>query len=190
MRPSTPVHHCGRIALFAATLTMTIGARAQQPAPPAQGSPANGNPAPDATGQEPQHIHPAPTNLQVLPKNLTGEQVHEIMEKWEGYLGTKCSTCHAPDPKNIGPNGRPRLNYADDSKKEKATARLMFKMTEMINVDYIGKIDSSGEPVTCGTCHQGHLGPEPYKIPKEDHDHDHDHDHDGPPPPGAAAPAK
>jgi hypothetical protein len=61
----------------------------------------------------------------------------------------------------------------------------MFKMMEQINVDYIGKIDSSGEPVTCGTCHRGHLGPEPYKIPDEDHDHDHPG-----PPPGAAPPAK
>jgi hypothetical protein len=130
----------------------------------------------------PPRSFPAPTNLQVLPKTLTGQQVHEIMEKWEGYLG---GHCHAADPNNIGPNGRPRLNFADDSKKEKATARLMYKMTEGINVDYIGKIDSSGEPVTCGTCHRGHLGPEPYKIPPEDHDHDHPG-----PPPGAAPPAK
>ena len=178
MKPSTLVQHCGRIALFAATVTMNIGAQAPQSAPPPQGSTAPGGPPPPRS-------FPAPTNLQVLPKTLTGNQVHEIMEKWEGALGGKCSTCHTADPNNIGPNGRPRLNFADDSKKEKATARQMFKMTEMINVDYIGKIDSSGEPVTCGTCHRGHLGPEPYKIP----DDDHDHDHPGPPPP-AAAPAK
>jgi hypothetical protein len=187
LRTSRFIQHCGRIALFAATMTLSIGAQAPQSAPPTQGpatnSPANGN-----GGPESHHNHPAPTNLKVLPKTLTGEQVHEIMEKWEGYLGTKCSTCHAADPKNIGPNGRPRLNFADDSKKEKATARLMYKMTEGINVDYIGMIDSSGEPVTCGTCHRGHLGPEPYKIPPEDHDHDHDHD--GPPPASGAAPAK
>lgn len=178
MRTSSFIQHCGRIALFAATVTLCVGAQAPPSAPPAQGSPAAGS----------QHNHPAPTNLKVLPKTLTGEQVHEIMEKWEGYLGTKCSTCHAADPNNIGPNGRPRLNYADDSKKEKATARLMYKMTEGINVDYIGMIDSSGEPVTCGTCHRGHLGPEPYKIPPEEHDHDHDHD--GPPPAGSGASAK
>jgi hypothetical protein len=171
LKSSTLVHQCGRIALFAAILCLSVSAQAQQPASTAQGSSAAGGAQPG-----PQHNHPAPTNLQVLPKTLTGEQVHEIMEKWEGYLGTKCSHCHAADPKNIGPNGRPRLNYADDSRPEKATARLMYKMTEQINVDYIGKIDTSGEPVTCGTCHRGHLGPEPYKIPPEEHDHDHDHD--------------
>jgi hypothetical protein len=181
LKPSTLVHHCGRIALFASALTIIVSAQAQQSAQPSQASSASGAPAP-------QHSHGVPTNLQVLPKTMTGEQVHELMEKWEAYLGTKCSHCHTADPKNIGPNGRPRLNYADDSKPEKATARLMFKMTEGINVDYIGKIDSSGEPVTCGTCHRGHLGPEPYKLPPDDHDHDHDHD--APPPAGGGAPAK
>ena len=131
------------------------------------------------------HAHPpapAPTNLQVLPKNLTGEQVHEIMHKWEDELGTNCAACHAADPKNIGPNGKPRLNFADDSKPEKATARKMVQMTEEINTQYISKIENSGDPVTCGTCHRGHLGPQPFKA-DADGDHDHDHDH-----PAAAAP--
>ena len=114
---------------------------------------------------------PAPTNLKVLPKNLTGPQVHEIMEKWEGELGTSCKTCHAADPKNLGPNGKPRLNFADDSKEDKQTARKMFKMVEEINANYISKIDSSGAPVTCGTCHRGHLGPEPFAAPEHDHAH-------------------
>lgn len=178
MRTSRLIQQCGRIALFAVAVTLSVGAQVPPASQPTSGSPSQGV----------QHNHPAPTNLKVLPKTLTGEQVHEIMEKWEGYLGTKCSTCHAADPNNVGPNGRPRLNYADDSKKEKATARLMYKMTEGINVDYIGMIDSSGEPVTCGTCHRGHLGPEPYKIPPEEHDHDHDHE--GPPPAGSGIPAK
>ena len=121
----------------------------------------------------PPHEMPAPSNLKVLPRNLTGQQVHEIMDKWEGELGAKCSTCHAADPKNIGPNGKPRLNFADDSKEEKRTARVMYQMMENINTSYIAKIDSSGEPVTCGTCHRGHLGPETFVPAKEDHDHAH-----------------
>jgi hypothetical protein len=122
----------------------------------------------------PPHVMPAPTNLQVLPKNLTGEQVHEIMEGWEGMLGTSCKTCHVEDKKNLAPNGRPRLNFADDSKDEKKTARIMFKMMENINSNYIAKVDSSGEPVTCGTCHRGHLGPEPF-VPAAEKEHDHAH---------------
>jgi hypothetical protein len=127
------------------------------------------------TPPPPPHEHPAPTNLKVLPRNLTGEQVHEIMEQWEGELGSGCKTCHAVDPKKVAPNGRPVLNFADDSKKEKQTARKMYKMTEEINANYIAKIDSSGAPVTCGTCHRGHLGPEPFVVPEEKEDHDHAH---------------
>jgi hypothetical protein len=158
--------------LTAAVFAVT--AVAQTPQAPQSQQPAAGSPGPHS-----QHTHPAPTNLQVLPKTMTGEQVHELMEKWEGSLGVHCGTCHAADPKNIGPNGRPRLNYADDSKPEKATARLMYKMTEDINMNYVSKVPSSEVPVTCGTCHRGHLGPEPFVIPSDDHDHDHE----GPGPP-------
>lgn len=132
---------------------------------------------------EHEHAHgpsPAPTNLQVLPKTMTGDQVHELMHKWEASLGSECSTCHAADPKNLGPNGKPRLNFADDSKPEKTTARLMVRMVEEINTQYIGKIENSGEPVTCSTCHRGHLDPPPFVAPP-----DHDHDHGAPPPAGA-----
>jgi hypothetical protein len=138
-----------------------------------------------ATPPAPAHAHPpapAPTNLQVLPKTLTGEQVHEIMHKWEADLGVECSMCHAADPKNIGPNGRPRLNYADDSKKEKATARLMASMMQDINQNYISKVDGEGGPVTCGTCHRGHAQPEAF-VPKPEHE-EHEHEH----PSGAPVP--
>ena len=156
--------------LTVAVFAIATVAQAPQAAPPLAGSP----PAPP-----PPRVYPAPTNLKVLPKDLTGQQVHDIMEKWEGSLGAHCNTCHTPDPNNIGPNGRPRLNFADDSKKVKATARLMFTMMEKINRNYIVKIDSSGAPVTCGTCHRGHVGPEPFVIPRED----------GPRPPQGPPPA-
>ena len=94
------------------------------------------------------------------------------MHKWSAELGTGCKTCHVADPKNVGPDGKPRLNYADDSKEEKKTARVMFKMMEDINMNYVSKIDSSGAPVTCGTCHRGHLGPEPY-VPSVAAEHAH-----------------
>jgi hypothetical protein len=168
-------------ALFAvAVFAVSTVAQAPQAAPPAPGQalPAGARPG------GPPRSFPAPTNLKVLPKDLTGEQLHEIMEKWAGSLGTHCNTCHAADPKNIGPNGRPRLNFADDSKEDKLTARLMYKMTEDINVNYVSKVPNSDEGVTCGTCHRGHLGPEPFVIPEDDHDHDHP----GAPPAGAPAP--
>src|SRR5580698_9944957 len=154
------------VTVVAASVSLFAGRSlvfaAQEPIPP---------PPQSQPGGPPPHEMPAPTNLKVLPKNLTGAQVHEIMEKWEGELGTSCKTCHAADPKNLGPNGKPRLNFPDDSKEDKQTARKMFKMVEEINANYISKIDSSGMPVTCGTCHRGHLGPEPFTAPEHDHAH-------------------
>jgi hypothetical protein len=151
-------------AVTAAIFASTAGSvrAAQQPAPP---------PMP----MQQHHAAPAPTNLQVLPKNLTSEQVHQIMHQWAAELGTECSTCHTADTKNVGPNGRPRMNFADDSKPEKNTARLMYKMTQEINEKYISMVDNSGMPVTCGTCHRGHVSPAPFTPKVEDEDHDHDH---------------
>jgi hypothetical protein len=158
---------------FLASRTL-ISVRAATPATPAQvAQPQTTQPAPPPP---PPHTMAAPINLKVLPRNLTGEQVHEIMEQWEGELGSGCKTCHAADPKNLAPNGRPRLNFADDSKPEKQTARKMYLMVQDINKNYIAKIDSSGAPVTCGTCHRGHLGPELFAAaPEKEHDHDHEH---------------
>ena len=150
-------------AVFA--ITTVAQAPQTQQAPQAQPASAGGPPPGQRNGPR-----AAPTNLKVLPKDLTGDQVHEIMEKWEGSLGTHCSTCHTADPNNIGPNGRPRLNYADDSKPEKAIARMMFTMTEDINKNYVSKVPNSEIAVTCGTCHRGHLGPEPFVIPPDEHD--------------------
>ena len=165
--------------LTSAVLAMTPIAQAPQAAPAQQPQPGGPPPLPPRT-------YPAPTNLKVLPKNLTGQQVRDIMEHWEGYLGVHCTTCHTPDPTRMGPNGRPQLNFADDSKEEKRTARIMYTMTEDINVNYVSKVPSSDEPVTCGTCHSGHLGPEPFEIPKEDHDRPRQPD--GQPPAGAKPP--
>jgi len=149
--------------------------KAQETAPAAQ------IPAPSAL---PKHEHPAPTNLQVLPKDLTGEQVHEIMEQWELQTGMKCGTCHTSDPTRLGPNGKPLRNYADDSKVEKRSARLMYLMTKDINQKYLTQSSEFGDHVECGTCHRGHQSPPAFKPEPEaahapgspaspEHDHDH-----------------
>jgi hypothetical protein len=169
------------VAAWAAVVAVALAPGAAYAGQTSAATPQN---APQTAPGGEQHPHwnfPAPTNLQVLPKNLTGQQVHEIMEKWEGELGSGCRTCHAVDKTNVGPNGRPRLNFADDSKEEKQTARLMYKMTEKINTDYISMVPNSGQSVTCGTCHRGHLGPEEF-VPAKREEH-------GPAPTAPTAPA-
>jgi Photosynthetic reaction centre cytochrome C subunit len=140
----------------------------QPAAPAASGSQA----APQQGDGRPLRNFPAPTNLKVLPRDTTGRQVRDIMQKWAGSLGVHCDTCHVADPNHIGPNGRPRLNYADDSKTDKQIARIMYTMTEQMNKDYISKAmdldkDDMGTPVTCGTCHRGHKMPEEFVVPRE-----------------------
>lgn len=108
-----------------------------------------------------QKFYPAPRNLRVLPKEMTGQQVNEVMEQWGAELGVRCSACHGEDQDNVVP-ARPRPSqFAEDSQPMKEIARLMYTMTEQINRDYIAKVDGAELPVTCGTCHRGRVSPEP-----------------------------
>lgn len=102
------------------------------------------------------------TNLKVLPKGLTTKQVRDIMETWSDETGTECSTCHVRNVATATPDGKAHYDYANDSKQEKRTARVMYEMTEQINTQFISKVPNSGIPITCGNCHRGHLSPEPY----------------------------
>ncbi|MGB0065057.1 MAG: c-type cytochrome [Terracidiphilus sp.] len=161
----------------------------QNPPPsdqPAATAPQNQAPEGGAPGERQMRNYPPPTNLQVLPKNLSGREVREIMETWSGSLGVHCNFCHVADPKNVGPNGRPRMNFADDAKPDKKIARIMYSMTQQINKDYVSKAmdldtDDMGSPVTCGTCHRGHEMPEEFVVPRDEH-------HGGPGGEGAGAP--
>ena len=168
------LYRAATVAVFAAAafvlITVAQTPQSSMPAPPLP---------PQAAGVRPYHKFPAPTNLQVLPKNLTGEQVHKIMVGWSHALGTHCKTCHAPNPKEATAGHHEHLDFALDTKPEKNTARLMFKMVQDINGNYLSKIKTSGVPVSCGTCHRGHLHP-PIFRPSPEH-------HEGGP--AAAAPA-
>ncbi len=175
MKTPAPFLVSGAAALFAAVI-FASSAVAQPPQPTAQQG--------MAPGERPMRNMPAPTNLQVLPKDMNGHQVREVMETWAGSLGVHCNYCHAADPNQVGPNGRPRLNFPDDSKPQKQIARIMYTMTQQMNKDYVSKAmdldkEGDGSPVTCGTCHRGHQMPEDYVIPREEH-------HEGPEAPPAA----
>jgi hypothetical protein len=154
-----------RIALLGAAL-WAAAALAQEPqSPPPAAAPGS--------AAQPPHGFPAPTNLQVLPKDLTGGQVIEIMRGWAGDLGVRCDTCHAVEAASAGSNGRPRMNFAADEKDDKLMARIMYQMLEEDKKNYIArvadmdKMGASVAPLTCGTCHRGHLDPEAYASAPE-----------------------
>jgi hypothetical protein len=114
------------------------------------------------------HTFRAPSNLKVLPRNLSGRQVNDIMEEWSRSLGVRCDCCHSEATETIVADDDSNLNFADDSKPMKILARNMYAMTEEINSIHIAKIEGSGIPVTCGTCHRGHISPEPFVSPSHD----------------------
>ena len=97
---------------------------------------------------------PKPTNLKVLSKNMTGEDLHKVMRSFSKSLGVKCNFCHEQDKDNPK-----KFNFAADTKESKETARKMIKMVNDINNKFIGKIDSHFEKISCVTCHNGRETP-------------------------------
>jgi len=122
------------------------------PQPPDQtpGQPQQGGPPPAGRGQA-----PAPTNLQVLPKEWTTQQVTTMMRTFTAALGVMCDHCHVGGPQD----------RAKDDKPEKATARKMLQMVAAINEQLkdVGTPPEPGAPptpkVTCYTCHRGAVKP-------------------------------
>lgn len=105
---------------------------------------------------------PAPTNLKVLPKDTSGQQVITIMRGFEGQLGVECTYCHAKDPATNRPN------FASDANPMKDRARVMIKMANTINTEYLSQLTDPkpDNPVTCGTCHRGMAHPSVFVPPQ------------------------
>ena len=128
-----------------------------------------GQQAPPASSMNGPHkpmTLPKPVNLKVLPKDTSPEDVMKIMFGYTKQLGVKCTFCHAEDAAARHPN------FASDLKPEKNTARTMMLMTQEINAKYLAQIhDPDAAPdqktVSCGTCHQGHSMPMPFKAPEK-----------------------
>jgi len=113
-------------------------------------APATTPAAPPPVGQQ-RRPAPPPTNLKVLPKDLTGQQVRDIMRGYERQVGEECEHCHAQDP-TTGRN-----DFPSDANPMKERARVMIKMTADINAVYLTQLTDPKpvNPVDCGTCHRG-----------------------------------
>lgn len=144
-----------RFAVACASLlfAVTLAVAAQQPpqGPPPQGQPAPGQPP---GGRGPQ---PPPKNLQVLPKDMTRQQVVGIMRGFTRGLGVRCPFCH------VGEEGADlsTFDFASDEKPTKKTARLMIKLLEDTNTKLaaVGEKPASEPRVSCYTCHRGEKKP-------------------------------
>lgn len=151
-------------ALIAASLFVPSACMVAQTAP--QTAPPNGNEAAPAT--PPEHPHrelPRPTNLQVLPKDISTQDLLATMHQIEGALGVHCSFCHAQN------SDTHRMDFASDAKPEKTAARVMMRMTQDIDGKYLAQLPGPSDEmkVGCGTCHRGHSMPPAFTAAPEEH---------------------
>jgi tetratricopeptide (TPR) repeat protein len=125
-----------RAAFFSILVTATMTS--------AQGTPAA---APQGRGGP-----PAPSNLQVLPKDMPREQLIQTMQAFSQALGVQCNYCHVQE----GRGGR--NDMASDEKPTKKAARGMLLLARDINEKLppaVGKSADATTRVGCMTCHHG-----------------------------------
>jgi hypothetical protein len=104
------------------------------------------------------HDDEKPANLKVLPKDISGEDLHKVMKVFSTSLGVHCNYCHVAQ--KVEGQDRPHMDFASDDKQEKDVARDMMRMTASINRDFLPKMgDHTLEQITCVTCHNGHSTP-------------------------------
>jgi Photosynthetic reaction centre cytochrome C subunit len=158
--------------LLLIVLTLTLAVSAQTP--PAQVPPGG----PPTERWKPEKL----TNLKVLPKETTPDQIMEIMQHFRRSLNIGCLGCHK------GQQGQPisTFDFADDSKENKDIARKMIKLTDDLNTKYADAYPDHDDTekakarVTCASCHRGkrHVETEPPPPPGRP---------EGPPPVGNGA---
>lgn len=146
----------GALAFAGLVVAVTIPAAAQTPPPPSQQGPPPGGGGNDANRNwKPEKI----TNLKVLPKETTPEQIMTIMRTYSASMGAGCPMCHKGQP------GQPfsTFDFADDGKENKEVARAMIRLTNDINAKYpeaFPEATADDPPVTCATCHRRTRHPE------------------------------
>jgi hypothetical protein len=137
------------LLVFSASLAITTPVFAQGGAP--AGAPGGARP--------PQ---PPPSNLKVLPKDISRADLIARMRQYEGDLGVECEFCHAQNATTH------RNDFPSDANPMKDKARVMIAMTEEINGKYLNQLADrkpTDSPVTCGTCHRGESHPSTF-VPK------------------------
>ena len=150
-----------RVSIGIGAFILTASAAGLFAQAPAQGGAGQAG----GRGQTP----PPPQNLQVLPKDISREELLATMRGYTAGLGVMCNYCHIQE----GRGGR--NDFATDEKAPKKTARVMITMMNHVNETLASGLGKSAADITkvqCVTCHRGEA------IPKNP-----------PPPRPAAAPA-
>jgi hypothetical protein len=117
-------------------------------------------PVQNANAEDGGSIWENKTNLQVLPSDISPQELRGYMVGAASGLGVRCWACH------IGEEGQDlsTFDFASDDKTMKKLAREMFRMTLDINastMQTMAKIEGHEEAgnVRCVTCHRGEVKP-------------------------------
>lgn len=97
---------------------------------------------PAASAQVPDEFQ----NLQLLPKDISKQELIATMREWSRSIDVRCSHCH------VGPDDLEGMDFASDEREAKRVTREMVVLTRAINEDYLEA--EEGEGVTCFTCHR------------------------------------
>jgi hypothetical protein len=107
------------------------------------------------------------SNLKVLPKNISKQELDKVMDEFKDALGVKCNFCHVHKKDNPG-----EWDFPSDEKPEKSVARKMIAMSNKINKKFFHGKSKYGDvnalmEVRCVTCHHGTPHPEAHEEAKE-----------------------
>ena len=101
-----------------------------------------------------------PENLQVLPDDIKGAKLGSVMREFATSLGVRCDHCHVGEGADLT-----KFDFESDKKVTKRKARLMLKMVETLNQQFlpelaeIGDVSSPVVEVSCMTCHRKQTRP-------------------------------
>ena len=88
-------------------------------------------------------------NLTVVPADIEPDTLQAMMKAISQGLGVRCDYCHVREGQ--------RTDFASDENKHKEIARMMMRMTQQINEDFLNR--PGGMRVACVTCHRGVKAP-------------------------------
>lgn len=111
--------------------------------------------APSLADDEKRDIFADPQNLKILAKDISSQELSETMKGFAMGVGARCESCHVGEPNTP----LHTFDFASDEKAMKRKARLMIKMVQDINAQYVpdlNTIESADRvEVRCVTCHRG-----------------------------------
>jgi tetratricopeptide (TPR) repeat protein len=109
--------------------------------------------------QERKDIFANPQNLKVLPRDISSGDLGATMKSFAMGLGVRCENCHVGEPNTP----LATFDFESDEKAMKRKARVMLKMVQAINADYVPALneieDAARIEVRCVTCHRGRPQP-------------------------------